>query len=77
MVIRKDGQLPICGDFKVTFNPHLKVPTYPLLTLDEIFATLGNDETFTKLDLLHAYNYVTGFWKIVPNHTITEIHSIA
>ena len=21
--------------------------------------------------------YVTGFWKTVPNHTITEIHSIA
>ena len=21
--------------------------------------------------------YVTGFWKTVPNHTTTEIHSIA
>ena len=37
----------------------------------------------TVLDDMHKvinkkhYNYVTGFWETVPNHTTTEIHSIA
>ena len=29
VVTRKDEKLRICADFKVTINPHLKVPTYP------------------------------------------------
>ena len=29
--------------------------TYPLLTPDEVFATLANGESFTKLDLSCAY----------------------
>jgi len=51
VVTRKDGKLHICVDFKVTINPHLKVLTYPLPTPDEVFATLANGESFTKLDL--------------------------
>ena len=26
---------------------------------------------------IYIYIYVTGFWITVPNHTTTEIHSIA
>ena len=55
VVTKKDGKLRICADFKVTINPHLKVPTYPLPTPDEVFATLANGESFTKLDLSRAY----------------------
>ena len=55
VVTRKDGKLRICADFKVTINPHLKLPTYPLPTPDEVFAALANGESFTKLDLSHAY----------------------
>ena len=49
VITRKDGKLRICADFKVTINPHLKVLTYPLPTPDEIFDTLANGESFTKL----------------------------
>ena len=52
---QKDGKLRICADFKVTVNPHLKVPTYPLPTPDEVFATLANGESYSKLDLSRAY----------------------
>ena len=55
VVTRKDGKLRICADFKVTINPHLKLPTYPLPTPDEVFAALANGESFTKLDLSRAY----------------------
>ena len=55
VVTRKDGKLRICTDFKVTINPHLKIPTYPLPTPDEVFAALANGESFMKLDLSRAY----------------------
>ena len=50
VVTKKDGKLCICADFKVTINSHLKIPTYPLPTPDEVFAALANGESFTKLD---------------------------
>ena len=55
VVTKKDGKLCICADFKVTINPYLKIPTYPLPTPDEVFAALANGESFTKLDLSRAY----------------------
>ena len=55
IVTKKDGKLRICPKFKVTVNPHLKVPTYPLPTPDEVFAMLANGESFSKLVLSRAY----------------------
>ena len=62
VVTKKDGKLRICADFKVTINPYLKIPTYPLPTPDEVFAALANGESFTKLDLSRAYKQV----KVAP-----------
>ena len=39
----------------MTINPHLYIQTYPQPTPDEIFSTLANGESFTKLDLARAY----------------------
>ena len=56
VVVRKpDGGLRICGDFKVSINPFLHPQTYPLPTPEEIFSTLANGESYTKLDLARAY----------------------
>ena len=55
VVTKKDGGIRICADFKMTINPHLYIQTYPLPTPDEVFSTLANGESFTKLDLAHAY----------------------
>ena len=55
MVTKKDGDIRICADFKMTINPHLHMKTFPLPTPDEVFTTLSNDESFTKLDLAQAY----------------------
>ena len=54
-VSKPSGSIRICGDFKVTINPWLKVPDYPFPTVDELFATLNGGEKFTKLDLSQAY----------------------
>ena len=41
IVKKKDGGIRICADFKMTVNPQLRPKTYPLPTLDEVFAALA------------------------------------
>ncbi|GFT76976.1 transposon Tf2-11 polyprotein [Trichonephila clavipes] len=48
--------LRICGDYKVTINPGLKIEQYPLPRIEDIFAELsGGEFFFTKIDLSEAY----------------------
>ncbi|XP_039618275.1 uncharacterized protein K02A2.6-like [Polypterus senegalus] len=54
-VVKGDGTVRICGDFKVTVNPVLKTEQYPLPRIDKIFASLGRGEKFSKIDLAQAY----------------------
>jgi len=54
-VLKTDGKIHLCGDYKVTVNPILDVDQYPLLKLQELLATLSDGQKFTKLDLSAAY----------------------
>ena len=54
-VPKKDGKVRVCGDYKVTVNQSLDVDQYPLPKSDNLFATLANGKTFSKLDLSQAY----------------------
>ena len=58
-VPKADGGIRICGDYKVTVNPQLKVDQFPLPTAEDLFATLAGGSSFTKLDLSQAYQQVT------------------
>lgn len=55
-IIKPDGDLRICGDFKVTVNQFWVDFKYPLPRIEEIFASLQGGQLFTKLDLSNAYN---------------------
>ncbi|XP_036348039.1 uncharacterized protein K02A2.6-like [Rhagoletis pomonella] len=57
-VLKKTGDVRICGDFKVTLNPHLKVEKYPLPRIEDLFSKLYGGEEFTKLDLSMAYQQI-------------------
>ena len=55
IVKKKDGGIRICADFKMTVSPQLCPETYPLPTLDEVFATIAKGESFSTIDLSRAY----------------------
>ena len=54
-VAKGDGSVRICGDYCMTVNQASRLDSYPLLKVDELFATLAGGKVFSKLDLQHAY----------------------
>ena len=58
-VMKRDGSIRVCGDYKLTINQVALVDTYPLPLVQDIFASLANGSSFTKLDLAHAYQLLS------------------
>ncbi|XP_011883635.1 PREDICTED: uncharacterized protein K02A2.6-like [Vollenhovia emeryi] len=54
-VIKKDGSVRICGNFKLTINPYVVIDRHPIPLIDEIFAALSGGTKFSQIDLEHAY----------------------
>ena len=54
-VVKADGSIRICGDYKVTINRALILDTYPLPRVEDLFSALSGGTVFSKLDLSHAY----------------------
>ena len=51
-VIKSDGSVRICGDYKVTVNRVAKVDSYALLCIDDLFASLVGGKRFCR-ECLH------------------------
>ncbi|XP_045483761.1 uncharacterized protein K02A2.6-like [Harmonia axyridis] len=54
-VVKANGKIRICGDFKITLNPNLIIDEYPLPSIENLFSTMAGGDKFTKLDLQQAY----------------------
>ena len=54
-VVKQDGSIRVCGDYKLTVNQAAQVDVYPLPLVDDLFASLARGKSFTKLDLAQAY----------------------
>ena len=57
-VIKSDGNVRICSDYKVTINQVTKQDVYPLPKVEDLFAALAGGKHFSKIDLTHAYQQV-------------------
>ena len=54
-IVKGNGQLRLCGDYKITVNPALLMDRYPLPKPQDIFASLAGGQRYSKLDLRQAY----------------------
>ena len=54
-ILKPDGSLRLCGDYKVTINKCAKTEPYQLPRIEELFSSLAGGKLFSKLDLSHTY----------------------
>lgn len=54
-VLKQNGKMRICGDFKLTINQAAPREVYPLPRIEELFANLAGGKFFSKLDMSNAY----------------------
>ena len=54
-VLKSNGSLQLCSDYKQTVNQSDIPDKYPLSKVDDLLASLARGKSFTKLDLAHSY----------------------
>lgn len=54
-VVKQNGTIRICGDYRSTVNQAVKQFVYPLPTVNDILTTMSGGTIFSKLDLSEAY----------------------
>ncbi|KAI4896177.1 hypothetical protein NFI96_020575 [Prochilodus magdalenae] len=57
-VMKPDGSVRICGDYKLTVNRVSSLEQYPILKKEDLFANLVGGQRFSKLDMSHAYQQI-------------------
>ena len=54
-VLKGDGTLRLCGDYKLTVNKAASLDTYPIPSIHDLFSNLADGVIFSKLDMSQAY----------------------
>ena len=57
-VLKSNGQIRICGDFKITLNPWLESNKHPIPRVTDLATKMSGATVFSSLDLAHAYQQV-------------------
>ena len=55
---KPNGDIRICGNYKLTANKVLNLEQYPIPSLEDMVQSLQGGQFFSKVDLSHAYNQV-------------------
>ena len=75
-VIKPLGAIRLCGDYKMSINPHLEANKYPLPYPEEIFTVLNGGEIFIKFDLSKAYLQIS-LEEQSRNLVVINIHKVS
>ena len=54
-VLKPDGTVRICGDYRLTVNRAITLDTYPIPKPTDLFSSLAGGTIFSKLDMSLAY----------------------
>lgn len=54
-VVKSDGSVRLCGDYKVTVNKYADIDGHPIPRINDLYAKLGGGKSFSRLDMKHAY----------------------
>ena len=54
-MVKKDGRIRICGDYKLTVNRASLSDPYPIPRIDDLLSSTAKAKIFSKLDLANAY----------------------
>lgn len=54
-LLKNDGGIRLCGDYKCTLNKALRQDPYPVPAISHLLAALSGGKHFAKLDLSRAY----------------------
>ena len=57
-IMKKDGSVRLCGDYKITVNQATETDTYPLPRIEDMLASVAGGTVLSKLYLAHAYQQV-------------------
>lgn len=57
-VLKPNGKIRICGDYKATINKFLVNVQHPIPRIDDLFSKLQGGEVFSKLDFSRGYNQI-------------------
>ena len=57
-MLKRDGSVRICEDYKLTVHQAVKLDPYPLPRIEDLFSRLSAGKQFTKLDIAHAYQQI-------------------
>lgn len=54
-VVKGDGSVRICGDYKLTVKSAACTESYPLPRIEDLLASINNGKIFSKLDLSNTF----------------------
>lgn len=57
-VVKSNGDIRLCGDYKITLNSQLVVNRHPIPKINDLLSELKRGKIFSTLDLAHAYQQV-------------------
>ena len=55
---KSNGQMRLCGDYKITLNPNLVVDRFPIPRVSDILEKLDKGLVSSKMDLAQAYQQI-------------------